>query len=811
MPDDPLPLLGMTADLPPIGLVERALLEQHVVADTELADVVEQRRERDRVELEAFEAELAPDRECDPLHPAGVTGRVGVAGVDRRRERLHRVRRAGAEERVRLDQRLVLVLDDRRRLAQLLGAGLGVLDVVGLGLAHEDERCGEHDQPQSAFEPIGDGEHRRYDAVHGVVDQQPLESLPQDVEPTLLGLDGDHRREEPDVDGVVGDSGHRSQRRVQPHRARQLRVHGGTGESAERQGGGVEHHLLKRRSMHEPLRRAHGDCEQKRGARPEQGGSGERADSADRDRPAVEHVRCEYLAGGDQRHEQRETRNVVARSEHEPGDPRDSAERRDDRDEDPDTPGGGKAVERRLDDRCAYSLAAALRKAHYPLSGRARRRVRRRGRLGRHPAVAQLQSGAESHDPVAPVGLGAVGGDVCAVQQLAGVGCMCGERRDADRDGDPNPFGGRVDCDRCVLDTFSDPLRDHHGGLLGGVEEQDAELLAAEARRHVAGPDVRPEDTGDGREDCVPRKVAVPVVHLPQQVEVRDEQRERLVETASAVERLVERLGEVPRVVQLRLRILPGLCLELRQRERAMEQEERAQREDGQHRGVRPQVREHDADGGEGEVHGKAPEREQATAGKRVAPCEAQHDREQEVLHDDEHERRRDACHEEARVAPVEVRRGHPRDGLERQRGEQARHGIVGDVEGLDHPRVADFDPLRHVLAHDHEGDQLRGQEDRRGHDQAGRQVVGVVQRRHDHEELGHRGSNGQEHGELPLGPRDVLPEARDGDARHGRGADQEDEEGGPGRQAPWLRYRCGGHSTHCHPRQSRRSISFPG
>ena len=74
--------------------VERRRLQQDRVGDRELADVVEERRVAEHLELRLREAELAADRERELLHAPRVPGRVRVARVDGRRERLH-----GAVER----------------------------------------------------------------------------------------------------------------------------------------------------------------------------------------------------------------------------------------------------------------------------------------------------------------------------------------------------------------------------------------------------------------------------------------------------------------------------------------------------------------------------------------------------------------------------------------------------------------------------------------------------------------------------------------------------------------------------------------
>ena len=95
----------------PLALVERPLLEQDVVADADLADVVQQPGPLDLLDLGLRQAHHPAHRLGDVAHPARVVAGVGVPGVDRLRERLDRlleqlprldvprVRQAGREER----------------------------------------------------------------------------------------------------------------------------------------------------------------------------------------------------------------------------------------------------------------------------------------------------------------------------------------------------------------------------------------------------------------------------------------------------------------------------------------------------------------------------------------------------------------------------------------------------------------------------------------------------------------------------------------------------------------------------------------
>ena len=167
--------------------VEARRLQQDRVGDRELADVVEERRVAEQVELRLREAELAADRERELLHAARVAGRVGVARVDRRREALHRRGRALLEQPVRLLERDVLGLDRLGRLAKLLGALLRVREVGLLRLAHEQERHGEDREGVEADRLVRERDHAADEAVDDVVRQQPREALLPDAATSARG------------------------------------------------------------------------------------------------------------------------------------------------------------------------------------------------------------------------------------------------------------------------------------------------------------------------------------------------------------------------------------------------------------------------------------------------------------------------------------------------------------------------------------------------------------------------------------------------------------------------------------------------
>ena len=205
--DDPRALVGVPLHQRPLLVGEDGRLEQDRVGDGELADVVEQRRVAEEVELRLREAQLAADREGELLHAPRVAGRVGVAGVDRRREALHRRRRALLQEAVRLLERDVLALDRLCRRAELLGALLRVPQVCLLGLAHEEQRHGEHRERVEARRVVGDRHHAAHEAVHDPVRGQPREALLPDAPHALVTLHRDRDAQQAGVDREVGEAG----------------------------------------------------------------------------------------------------------------------------------------------------------------------------------------------------------------------------------------------------------------------------------------------------------------------------------------------------------------------------------------------------------------------------------------------------------------------------------------------------------------------------------------------------------------------------------------------------------------------------
>ena len=159
--DDARALLGVALHQRPLLARQARRLEEDRVRDRELADVVEERRVAEQVELRLREAELAADRERELLHAPRVAGGVRVARVDRRREGLHRRGRALAQQPVRLLERDVLRLDRLRRLAQLLRRLLRVLQVRLLRLAHQEQRHREDGERVEADGVVRERRSRR--------------------------------------------------------------------------------------------------------------------------------------------------------------------------------------------------------------------------------------------------------------------------------------------------------------------------------------------------------------------------------------------------------------------------------------------------------------------------------------------------------------------------------------------------------------------------------------------------------------------------------------------------------------------------
>ena len=81
--------LGVGLDVFVFGLGQLARLAEHVVVDADLADVVQQAGEVDRVQGPAIAAQLFRQANRDAGHAIAMTAGVGILGVDGRGQRPH--------------------------------------------------------------------------------------------------------------------------------------------------------------------------------------------------------------------------------------------------------------------------------------------------------------------------------------------------------------------------------------------------------------------------------------------------------------------------------------------------------------------------------------------------------------------------------------------------------------------------------------------------------------------------------------------------------------------------------------------------
>ena len=248
--------------------------------------------------------ELPADRERELLHAARVAGRVGVARVDRRRERLHRRGRALLEQLVRLLERHVLRLDRLGGSAQLVRRALRVLEVGLLRLAHQEERQREDDDRPGADRHVRLVDDGRDEAVDGVVRRQPAESLLEDPQRVLAALDADGDRDETHVDDEVDEPGEQAagdeDARADPAVEADREDRRGA-ERGERQRTDVEEQLVEDGAARAPLDRRHGDREHECCARADDRRRRERTDGADGDRARLLHLERQHLAEADER------------------------------------------------------------------------------------------------------------------------------------------------------------------------------------------------------------------------------------------------------------------------------------------------------------------------------------------------------------------------------------------------------------------------------------------------------------------------------------------------------------------------------
>ena len=358
------------------------------------------------------------------------------------------------------------------------------------------------------------------------------------------------------------------------------------------------------------------------------------------------------------------------------------------------------------------------------------------------------------------------------MDQLVRVLAVARVGGDADRDRRADRLARRLDVERAIGDLAADPLGDLHRLLGARLRQQDAELLTAEPRRDVVVPEMHPEHLGEAFQNRVAGEMAVRVVDVAQEVEVGHDQRKRALEPLRADDLLVQRGPEVARVEQARLRVDASFGLELRHRERTVDEEHRRDGERDQPRVGVPEGRDDDSEAGERELGRQSVEREQARLTDRMPVPEQQHRREHRVVQADEDDRAGKAgdCQAEARARDQAVgMEDQPHYPPRRDRGDH----VVADVEALSVPGGPVLQPGRDVLHDGDDDDQLRRQEQDRGNQEDVRRVVRLVAGRLDECDLCERGA-GREHQERDPDPHAVVLGLKPGNerARDERGED---------------------------------------
>src|SRR6266571_274767 len=126
---------------------------------------------------------------------------------------------------------------------------------------------------------------------------------------------------------------------------------------------------------------------------------------------------------------------------------------------------------------------------------------------------------------------------------------------DADRDGHRDRASVDVPAQEVALDLLADPLRHQKRPHPLGLGEDQAELLAGQARPHVDVPDPVLEEDGDLAQQDVPHQVTVPLVDLPEIVDVEVEGAQIEVVALGAPALLLERGEEVAGVPEAGQRV----------------------------------------------------------------------------------------------------------------------------------------------------------------------------------------------------------------------------------------------------------------
>ena len=299
------------------------------------------------------------------------------------------------------------------------------------------------------------------------------------------------------------------------------------------------------------------------------------ADGADRDRAAVVDLERERLADADERDDREQADEVGARAEDEarampaamPSElttPTTTASAARARRSAARATACGLRLARRSSRRSGSAAAGGARERHVLVAVLAATATSRRGARS---AGEQQRLGARAEDAVAALQLGAVDGEVGLVDQLVRVGAVLRVAGDADRDRGADRLARGLDLERALGDGAADPLGDLQRLLRRRLREQDRELLAAEARRHVVVAELLrgrpPRSPSAPRRRRGGRSVLLMSRSRSRSAMISDSGRSK---RCGAGELLGERGGEVAGVEEAGLRVDAGLGLQLRAR-----------------------------------------------------------------------------------------------------------------------------------------------------------------------------------------------------------------------------------------------------
>jgi hypothetical protein len=286
--------------------------------------------------------------------------------------------------------------------------------------------------------------------------------------------------------------------------------------------------------------------------------------------------------------------------------------------------------------------------------------LRRGRRIGSQLERGPRLRGERDAHAIAARRLGLVHGDVgCLDESHAGVPVL-GIAGDAGREGRADAASAGVvlvEPEARALDLRAEALGGQARLLERRVGKQQAVLLAPEPRGHAGLAGDLLQRVGHAADHAVAGQVPAAVVDVAQVVEVGEDHREPPAGALGALELLLQALAEVLGVEQARLRVGPGLVLELRQREGAPDQRERAAGQEDQGRRLLPQRHEARAREAQGDVERQSVGDLMEVAPHALAARQARHEHEQQVVDhredDGGDEQQHDAVH------PA-VRAGHP-------------------------------------------------------------------------------------------------------------------------------------------------------